>query len=212
MLKAFLALQFAYLIGSVSGSLLLGRLRGIDIRTLGSGNAGGTNALRTQGWRFALGTALIDVSKGALAAWLAVRCVSPNNAQWLPWLAVLLATAGHVWPVFHGFRGGKGAATLTGGLLVVWPVAVVWLFVTWLLVIVLTGYVGLATMIAGLVLIVTSWCLQVDAGTRIFSVLIALFLLYTHRSNISRLRAGNELRFERVRVLHRLFVGRRSHE
>src|SRR4249919_393222 len=104
MLIASLLLFVAYLLGSLSGSLLLGRLRGVDIRTQGSGNAGGTNALRTQGWRFALGTVLVDVGKGALAAWLARRF---GHDHWT--LAVVLAAiAGHVWPVFHGFRGGKG--------------------------------------------------------------------------------------------------------
>src|SRR5689334_1818847 len=98
MLIHVLTIAGAYLLGSLSGSLLLGRLRGVDIRMLGSGNAGGTNALRTQGWRFALGVVLVDVGKGALAAWVAGRLLGP---EWM--LAALLAAiAGHVWPVFHG--------------------------------------------------------------------------------------------------------------
>ena len=84
----------AYLLGSLSGSLLLGRLRGVDIRRHGSGNAGGTNAFRTQGWRFALGVVIVDIGKGALAAWLALR-FAPTWA----YAAAALAVVGHVWPL-----------------------------------------------------------------------------------------------------------------
>ena len=149
-----LALLLAYLFGSISGSLLLGRLQGVDIRTQGSGNAGGTNALRTRGWRFALGVVLIDVGKGALAAalpgWLGSGPISLEQAA----LACgLLAVAGHVWPLFYGFRGGKGAATLIGGLAVVWPLALLPLLGTWLVVLMLTGYVGLSTILAAAALL-----------------------------------------------------------
>src|SRR5687768_1118739 len=108
--KTCALLVAAYLLGSISGSLLLGRLRGVDIRTQGSGNAGGTNALRTQGWRFALGVVLIDVGKGALAAALAGFVVPGASHSGWTLAAVFAAVAGHVWPLFHGFRGGKGAA------------------------------------------------------------------------------------------------------
>lgn len=108
-----LKLLAAYLLGSASGSLLLGRARGVDIRTQGSGNAGGTNAFRTQGWRFALGVVAFDVGKGALAA--SFGYLLPGGMPTTPLaqaLACGLAAAiGHVWPVWHGFRGGKGAAT-----------------------------------------------------------------------------------------------------
>ena len=197
-------LLITYLLGSFSGSLTLGRLRGVDIRTLGSGNAGGTNALRTQGWAFALGTALIDVGKGALAAWLAWR-FSPPAFPWLPYAAILAAVAGHVWPLWHGFRGGKGAATLIGGMLVLWPLAVAVLIGVWLLVLSISGYVGLSTILAvwslpALALLSKSNSLRIQ-----FALLAALFLLYTHRSNVLRLRAGTESRFEKARVWRKLF-------
>ena len=108
MVEVLVLLLIAYLLGSLSGSLLLGKLRGVDIRTVGSGNAGGTNALRTQGLGFALATVLVDVGKGALAAWLGWRFLpSEQHPAWL-YACVLAAAAGHVWAVFHGFRGGKG--------------------------------------------------------------------------------------------------------
>ena len=190
----------SYLLGSVSGSLLLGRLRGVDIRTLGSGNAGGTNALRTQGWRFASGVVLVDVGKGALAAWLARY--AGVEAHWV-FAAVLVAVAGHVWPVFHGFRGGKGAATLVGGLAVAWPLALVPVLVVWLVSLVLTGYVGLSTVLAGLTLAAFS-AVPPLVPTRIaFAFVAAVLLAWTHRGNLQRLRAGTESRFDRARLFHR---------
>ena len=198
-------LLIAYLLGSFSGSLTLGRLRGVDIRTLGSGNAGGTNALRTQGWAFALGTALIDVGKGALAAGLALR-FSPPAFLWLPYAAILAAVAGHVWPLWHGFRGGKGAATLIGGMLVLWPLAVAVLIGVWLLVLSISGYVGLATILAVGSLPVLALLSKSNSLRIQFALFAALCILYTHRSNVLRLRAGTESRFEKARVWRRLFA------
>jgi glycerol-3-phosphate acyltransferase PlsY len=194
----------AYLLGSLSGSLLLGRLRGVDIRTLGSGNAGGTNALRTQGWAFALGTVLVDVGKGALAVAIArwsLRMADPQGATIL--VIVIAAMAGHVWPVFHGFRGGKGAATLVGGLLLAWPVALVPVLATWIVVLVATGYVGLSTVIATLALPVFAAWPPVDGMRLGLAMLIAALVVFTHRGNLRRLRAGAEPRFERARLFRR---------
>ena len=190
----------AYLLGSLSGSLLLGRLRGVDIRTHGSGNAGGTNALRTLGWRFALGTVLIDVGKGVAAAWLARRF---GDAAWVPYAAGFAAMLGHVWPVFHGFRGGKGGGTLVGVLLVLWPLAVPVMIGAWAVVLVASGYVGLSTIVAA----VSLAPLALIAGERperiVFAVGVALFIAFTHRANLARLRAGTESRFERARLFAR---------
>lgn len=195
----------AYALGSLSGSLLLGRLRGVDIRTLGSGNAGGTNALRTQGFRFALGTVLVDVGKGALAVWLAQR-FGPDLA-WLPYAAAAAAVFGHVWPVFHGFRGGKGAGTLVGALLMLWPLAVLVLVGSWLLVLSIGGFVGLATVLASAALLPLALLTGAEAPRLAFVAAMALFITYTHRSNLARLRAGTEPRFERARIWSRLRRG-----
>ena len=190
----------AYLLGSLSGSLLLGRLRGVDIRTHGSGNAGGTNALRTLGWTFAAGTVLIDIGKGAAAAWLALRF---GEAEWVAYAAGFAAMLGHVWPVFHGFRGGKGGGTLVGVLLVLWPLAVPVVIGAWAVVLVASGYVGLATIVAAASLAP----LALIAGERperiVFAVGVALFIAFTHRANLARLRAGTESRFERARLFAR---------
>lgn len=201
MTSDLLLLLVAYLLGSLSGSLLLGRLRGVDIRTQGSGNAGGTNALRTQGWKFALGTVLVDVGKGALAAWLALRFGAGHD--WLPYAAVLAAICGHVWPVFHGFRGGKGAGTLIGGLLLLWPWALLPVLSVWLLSLGLSGYVGLSTVLAVATLPVFALVPPVEANRLAFGAIVSVLIAFTHRANLARLRAGTEHRFERARFLRR---------
>jgi acyl phosphate:glycerol-3-phosphate acyltransferase len=194
----------AYLLGSLSGSLLLGKLRGVDIRTQGSGNAGGTNAFRTQGATFALGVVVVDIGKGALAAWLGLRFAPGMHTAWLPYATAFAAALGHIWPIWHGFRGGKGAATVVGGVAVLWPAAVPLLLAVWLCALIFTGYVGLSTILAGGSIAVLALATHADAIRIAFAIAVALLLLFTHRGNLMRLRAGTESRFEKARLLHRL--------
>jgi acyl phosphate:glycerol-3-phosphate acyltransferase len=203
----------AYLLGSLSGSLILGRLRGVDVRKLGSGNAGGTNAFRTQGWRFALVVVLIDVGKAMLAVWWAQRGVMDEGvALRIGVAAGAAAVLGHVWPIFFGFKGGKGAATLIGALAMLWPLVLLPLVLVWLLVMLCTGYVGFATMLAGVAMIPVV-LLADPGGERLLWLVVALaiagFLIFTHRANIQRMRAGSENRFEGIRVIGRWFERRR---
>ena len=194
----------AYLLGSLSGSLLLGKLRGVDIRTQGSGNAGGTNAFRTQGAKFALGAVVIDIGKGAVAAWLGMRFADGTHTAWLPYATAFAAAIGHIWPIWHGFRGGKGAATVVGGVAVLWPAAVPVLLAVWLCVLVITGYVGLSTILAGLTITFLALATHADSIRLVFAIAVAMLLLFTHRVNLARLRAGTESRFDKARLLHRL--------
>ncbi len=208
MIPALVALGLAYLLGSLSGSLILGRWVGVDIRASGSGNAGGTNAFRTRGWRFALVVVLIDIGKGALAAWLGLRLWTDGagfSATDLACACTLMAAIGHTWPLYFGFRGGKGAGTLVGGLCVAWPLSVAPLFLVWVGCLVLTGYVGLSTLLAAATLIPLALWLQ--PAQLPFALAAAGFILFTHRSNLVRLLNGSEHRFERVRLLRR----RRGH-
>jgi acyl phosphate:glycerol-3-phosphate acyltransferase len=198
-----LILVASYLLGSISGSLLLGRFRGVDIRKQGSGNAGGTNAFRTQGFKFAFGVVLIDIGKGALAAYLALRFSSSANVLVLPYVAVLFAVLGHVWPIFHGFRGGKGAATLVGGVLLIWPSAIVVLALVWLLCLTLTGYVGLSTVLAAFSLLALALISEASMPVLLFSACATLLMLFTHRSNMQRLLQKNEYRFDKAMVWRR---------
>jgi glycerol-3-phosphate acyltransferase PlsY len=204
MLENILRILLAYLLGSVNGSLLLGRLRGVDIRTMGSGNAGGTNALRTQGPWFALGAVIIDVAKGYLAVSLAGRSVSA--AAWLPEACAAAAVVGHVYPLWHGFRGGKGAATLLGAVAALAPWLLAVALAVWLLAMLLGGYVGLSTMLAALSLPVAAVVRGAAAGSAqvMFLAGLALFVIFTHRSNIRRMLAGQEPRSRRLWLLGRL--------
>jgi glycerol-3-phosphate acyltransferase PlsY len=197
----------AYLAGAVMGSLVLGRLRGVDIRELGSGNAGGTNALRTQGAAFAIGVVIIDIGKGWLAAGWLPRAAIPGlpfdpalDRQWLTGACALAAIAGHVYPIWFGFRGGKGGATLVGAALGIdWALLVPALAV-WLLLVMLTGFVSLGTMAAAIALAVASWFMLEQSSyalTTAFAAAAAL-ILYAHRDNVARLLAGNENRARRL--------------
>ncbi len=197
----------AYLLGSVSGSILLGRFKKVDIREQGSGNAGGTNAFRTQGPIFAIGVVIIDIGKGFIAAgWIATLGFGGSGVAIDPVLLMMLcgfaAVVGHCFTVWHGFRGGKGAATAVGALIVIEPWLLLPLLTSWLVMLVLTGYVGLSTVLAGFSLVPAAWWLN-DQLLLIFSVVLAVFLLFTHRDNLRKLRDGTEYRFERIFIFSR---------
>jgi glycerol-3-phosphate acyltransferase PlsY len=197
----------AYLLGSVSGSLLLGKLKGVDIRSQGSGNAGGTNALRTQGPVFAIGVLLIDMGKGFLATWwipglLIGSTPSPVGAAELMMICGFVAVLGHCFPIWHGFRGGKGAATAVGALIVIEPWLLLPLFITWFVTLIMTGYVGLSTVFASFSLVPAAWWMG-GQSLLVFTVVMAAFLLFTHRGNIKKLRNGTEHRFERIYLFSR---------
>lgn len=207
MIALIVKIILAYLLGSVSGSLLLGRLKKVDIRGQGSGSAGGTNAFRTQGLIFALGVVVIDVGKGFLAAWWIPAMDFGGAAVVLdPALLVMIcgfaAVLGHCFPIWHGFRGGKGAATAVGALIVIEPWLLLPLLITWLITLVMTGYVGLSTVFAGFSLVPAAWSMN-NHTLMVFSGVLALFILFTHRENIRRLRSGTEYRFERIYIFSR---------
>ena len=197
----------AYLLGSVSGSMVIGKLRDVDIRSSGSGNAGGTNAFRTQGFLFALAVVIIDIGKGALAAWgvpqLPLGGIGEPVAPLYQAMACgFAAVIGHCYPIWFGFRGGKGAATAVGALAVIQPAVLVPMFLVWLLTLVLTGWVGLATVLSGISLVPSFALLDPGMANVAFACLLALFILFTHRENIARLARGTENRFERIRLVN----------
>ncbi len=200
----------SYLIGSLSGALILGYVRGIDIRNQGSGNAGGTNALRTVGWLFALMVVVIDIGKGALAAAL-VYLIPPVLSDPLPSTSVasvcaFCAVAGHVWPAYFGFRGGKGAGTAVGAVAVIAPWCILPMLLVWLATLLGTGFVGLATVLAALSLVPSMLLFgpqPLPLALTVLAISLAALLVFTHRSNVSRLLQGNENRFEKARVFKR---------
>lgn len=213
MLELGIKSLLSYLLGSLMGSLIVGRLRGgVDIRALGSGNAGGTNALRTQGKLFAFWVVVIDVSKGVIASgWLphvaipGVGIDATVSREWLTMACAGSVILGHVYPLWYGFRGGKGAATLVGVMLGIEPALLIPALTVWLVVVLLTGYVGLATICASLALtayVCATYSPPPPALTT-FSVLVATFVIFTHRSNIARMLQGSEHRMRKPWLLRR---------
>lgn len=204
----------AYLLGSINGALLIGRFRGIDIRTQGSGNAGGTNALRTQGWAFAAGVIVIDVGKAVVAVQsVPTAFISPTlSPEWIAAACGFAAVLGHVYPVFHGFRGGKGVATILGTLLALSLPLLLGMLAVWLLMMFVFGFVGLGSMVAASALPLIAQY----AGARgviapeevlpltVFGIVCAVFVVWTHRSNIARMRNGTEPRAKTLWLLGRL--------
>ena len=207
MIDLLVKVLLAYMLGSVSGSMVMGAFRHVDIRESGSGNAGATNAFRILGARFALAVAVIDVGKGFLAAWLFPHLdmaalgepVSPE----LQMLACgFAAVVGHCYPVWHGFRGGKGAATAVGALILIEPIALLPVILTWMVVLVLTGWVGLATILAAVSVIPAFIWMGVSIQQIWFGILMAAFIIFTHRSNIVNILNGSEYKFQRVRIVN----------
>tara|TARA_R110002096_G_scaffold128768_1_gene277087 strand:- start:6754 stop:7425 length:672 start_codon:yes stop_codon:yes gene_type:complete len=204
MLELGVKFLISYFIGSLMGAMIIGKLRGgVDIREMGSGNAGGTNALRTQGALFALGVVIIDIGKGVIGAGvvpdLAVPFVAEDPTLSRTWLTICCAAAavlGHVWPIYHNFKGGKGAGTYIGTLLVLSPTMIIGIIFVWAWVLAMTGFVGLATMTAATALPVYLgiWVLPEQQALFIYSVGMAMCIIFWHRSNIDRMRKGVEHR------------------
>ena len=212
MLELGLKVLLSYLAGSVNGSLVLGKFYGVDIRSVGSGNAGGTNALRTQGAWFAFMVMVIDVGKGYLPVAFLPAAELPGvpldpavSRTWLALACAGAAVVGHCYPVWFDFKGGKGAATTVGALLAIAPALLIPALLAFVLVLVTTGFVGLATMTAAVV--VPAYLAITDFTghwrTVVFLACLALFIIFTHRSNIQRMRDGQEGRIKRVMLLRK---------
>jgi acyl phosphate:glycerol-3-phosphate acyltransferase len=183
----------AYLLGSVPTAYLLVRVAvGEDIRTRGSGNVGGTNALRTAGWRIGIAVTLIDVVKGVLAVWL-MRFYNPESG-WVA-AAVLAAVLGHCYPVWLKFRGGKGVATGFGAFLVIAPLSALAALGLWFVVLAISRWVSLASMVASaafplLLKLIDRPDLRTLAAVSVAAVVIVL----RHGSNMRKIVAGEEAR------------------
>jgi acyl phosphate:glycerol-3-phosphate acyltransferase len=206
MLELGVKTLIAYLLGAVLGSLVLGHLRGVDIRRMGSGNAGATNAWRTQGSWFGVATFIVDAGKGVLVVLLLPKAslpgiqLDPEVARgWLTVACALAVIVGHVYPVWFAFRGGKGVATMVGVVGAVEPRLLVPLLASWIVVVALTGYVGLASMAAGAALIAFVALFEPKNTPLVaFCVAVEVFVIFTHRENIVRMRAGEESRMRKL--------------
>jgi glycerol-3-phosphate acyltransferase PlsY len=199
----------SYLLGSIVGGLLIGHFRGVDLRTLGSGNAGATNALRTQGWKVGLLVFVIDLAKGVIATKVIAPAVIPGiapDAELNAWSAAVCGLAvilGHVYPVWCGFRGGKGVAPFVGAVLGISAQLMLVMVLTWLVATILFGYVGLSSILGALAVAVAiaTGAFAPHTPRLTFGILAALLILYTHRGNIARMRAGTESRARRLWML-----------
>ncbi|MFQ6608303.1 MAG: glycerol-3-phosphate 1-O-acyltransferase PlsY [Fidelibacterota bacterium] len=211
MFQLFLIVLSGYLLGSIPTSLIVGKIHSqIDIRKHGSGNAGMTNIYRVLGMGPALSVAVVDILKGWLAA-----AVLPNYYPGLPnidvhFSGVLTGSAavlGHTYTIFAGFRGGKGVATLLGLIIALYPYAIPICALVFILTLITWGYVSVSSITATGTLPLFVWILpQFDfppAGLslQIFTLIVFFYIVFTHRSNISRLRKGTENRFDKVVLL-----------
>lgn len=192
-------LALSYLMGAFPTSWLAARLfRGIDLREHGSRNLGATNLYRVMGWKYAVPVGVVDILKGAAPVWL----FGPRLPEipLFPVLCGLAAVVGHVFSVFVGFKGGKGVATAAGVVLALAPWALLAVTVVWALLIRLTGYVSLASIVSASLFPLAAWLLHDVRGVALLvDIALAAFIVWKHRANLQRLLAGTESRFGKGR-------------
>lgn len=194
----------AYLLGAIPFGFLIAKIRGIDIRTVGSGNIGATNVFRSVSKPLGLLTFALDMLKGFCGVqWIPLTLASLTGQSYegmaLPVFAGALTVAGHNWTCFLGFKGGKGIATSAGMLLGLSPLGVAIALAAWLITFISTRYVSVASIVSAIVLAFVVWPLHLPSqGIWFPTVLTALagVAIWKHRTNIARLRAGTESRFQ----------------
>jgi acyl phosphate:glycerol-3-phosphate acyltransferase len=196
-----------YFLGSFPAGYFAGRLAGVDIRSVGSGNIGATNVLRTLGKRWGYPVFAIDALKGFAAVRIAFILVkywpaAQPYAEYMAILTAIMSVTGHMFPIWLRFKGGKGVATSAGALFGLMPWAVPCVFLVWLIVFEISRYVSLASIIAAvslpiIVSLFVRWKFSDTWALVYFSILIMALVLWRHRSNFSRLLKGTEQRFSR---------------
>ena len=197
MLRTLIALASAYLIGSVDFAVLVGKAKGIDIYSVGSGNPGTSNVLRTMGKGAAVMVLLGDLAKGLVASAIGFLLAGPDAVgalapQALAALAGFFAVLGHCYPVFHRFHGGKGMATGAGVLLFAEPFAGLILAAVWGIVVGVTRTASVGSLLVVVLAIPTLWFLGASGWTMIWVGITLALIVYRHKGNISRLLAGRE--------------------
>jgi glycerol-3-phosphate acyltransferase PlsY len=193
----------AYLLGSVPSAVWVGKIfYGIDVRQHGSGNAGATNVIRVLGYKAGIPVMLFDVFKGwlavQLAIWLPVPGLSADLMTYVRIGMALAAVMGHVFPIYVGFKGGKGVGTIAGAGIALFPLAILLVLAIFIVVLASTHYVSLSSVIASLAFpLIVIFLLGIrHPGLVGLSLLVAVFIPATHRKNISRLLKGEERKFE----------------
>ena len=189
-------LIIAYIVGSIPSAFLAGKAKGVDLRTVGSGNLGATNVFRTLGWKIGLTVYIADCLKGFLPVALLPSVTGTTEIGWRIGFGVA-AIAGHVKPIFLlGKGGGKGVATASGVFLALAPMAMLFSMLSFIAIVSASGYVSLGSLVSALVL-VCAVAIRGSGGMPLLITvtLVAAFVFWTHRANIARLRAGTEHRF-----------------
>lgn len=197
------AVGLGYLAGALPWGLWLGRwVRGVDVRTLGSGNLGATNVYRSLGPALGVTTLLLDVAKGALPVVLVPRLpvaeAFPGGREWCMVAVGLAAVAGHVWTCFAGFRGGKGVATTVGVLLALAPLAFAAFVAVFVATVTLTRYISLGSVLGSVAFVATLALVARDgvrSPTFVVGTVLAVLVIVRHRENLVRLARGTEPRF-----------------
>ncbi len=193
-MKLFLVLIFSYLLGSIPNGYIFGmKFAGKDIRNFGSGNVGATNVARVAGYKIGLLVAILDIAKGYISVLIAQYFLLPEYSMTFVFIAAILAIIGHNWSIFLSLNGGKGVATSVGIILRLFPYSLLILFIVWIVMIVLTKMVSVGS-ILGAVSLPISVAFIYSTGTPyiIFSSIITLLIIFSHRSNIKRIINGNE--------------------
>jgi glycerol-3-phosphate acyltransferase PlsY len=186
-----LALTLAYFVGSIPFAFLVARTRGVDLRARGSHNVGATNVLRTAGVASAVAAMCLDAVKGALAVLIAYRM--SNGLAW-PVAAGLASVVGHIYPVWLGFKGGKGVATAAGVFAVLAPLALGIASVVFVVAVWATRYISIGSMAGAAALAIVAATGQHPLSVTIGAAMAALLIVYRHRENLVRLREGTERR------------------
>ena len=192
MLVIILLIFAAYVIGSVPTGYLLGKLRGVDVRTIGSGNVGATNVARTVGKSQGIMTLIADAAKGYLPVFTALQLGQDSLTVALTAIAAFL---GHLYPLFLNFRGGKGVATGFGALLALAPVATLVMVVVFVLAVVATRIVSLGSLATAVAAPLSLWLFQQPPVIVATGCFLGAMVIMRHRANIRRLFAGTEPRF-----------------
>ena len=183
----------AYLIGSIPFGFLIGKLRGVDVRTVGSKNIGATNVYRTVGHKWGFLAFFCDFLKGFLPAFFALRYVSTSTFDLnLPIFVGLATVIGHTLTVFMKFRGGKGVATAFGMMVALATCPTLLAFAVFVVTVWLSHYISLGSILAAATLGVLVWLFPCLLAVRIIAVLVAVFVIVKHKSNIQRLMKGCE--------------------
>ena len=203
LLATLVTVALGYFSGALPWGLWLGRwFRGVDVRTLGSGNLGATNVYRALGPPLGIATLVLDMLKGAVPVWLAgaspLAAAFPGGVEWCRLAVGFSAIAGHVWTVFAGFKGGKGVATTAGVVLALSPIAFLVSAGVFVATVALTRYISLGSILGAVTFAATLGVLSkrgIASPTFVFGALVALLVVARHKDNIARLLRGEERRF-----------------